>query len=107
MRILSIGVSLPNVDVDNYNALTAPSYFDYDAVYIDPASVTGVPRQLMEGEKSFEAFDGRPVVNGATSAAALSAADQLKRRAEETQRLLESGGVVMVAGRPNATQPGV
>ncbi len=107
MRVLTVGIALPNVDVDNYNALTAPSYFDYDVVYVDPATITTVARQMIEGEKPFESFDGRPIINGATSASGLSAADQFKRRAEETQRLLEAGGVVVVAGRPNATQPGI
>lgn len=36
MRILSIGYPLPNMAIDNYNPLTAPSYCDYDALIIDP-----------------------------------------------------------------------
>ena len=60
MRLLAIGYPLPNVNIDNYNALTAPSYFDYDAMFIDPASITKVVRTLIESEDQFDAFDGRP-----------------------------------------------
>ncbi|MCC6381093.1 MAG: hypothetical protein IT304_01215, partial [Dehalococcoidia bacterium] len=107
MRLLAIGFPLPNVNIDNYTALTAPSYFDSDALFIDPASITRVVRELLEGEQGFDAFDGRPIVNAPTTAAAVSAADQLRRRAEEAQRLLERGGVVVVMARPNATQAGL
>ncbi len=107
MRLLAIGSPLPHIDIDNYSFLTAPSFFDYDALYVDPISVTAHVKQLLDGAKEFDSFDGRPVLNAATTATAVSIADQLRRRGEETQRLLESGGVVIVAGRPNATLGGV
>lgn len=107
MRILVIGYPLPNVVFDNYNALTAPSYNDYDALIVDPASITKAARELAEEGTEFEAFDGRPVVNGPTTASAVSAADQLRRRTDETRRLLEAGGLVVVLGRPDAIQGGV
>jgi len=107
MRILAIGYPLPNPEVDNYNVLTAPAYFDYDAVFVDPASITQVVMQLLEGSQAFEAYDGRPVVNAPTTASAVSAAEQVRRRAEETQRLLESGGTVVLVARPNATVAGL
>ena len=47
------------------------------------------------------------MVNGATTATQLSAADQLTRRAEEAKRFLEQGGTFFVIGRPNAVLPGV
>ncbi len=107
MRVLSIGYPLPNVAIDNYNALTAPSYNDYDALIIDPASVTRVAKELAEGEANYDAFDDRPIINAPTTASAVSAAEQLRRRADETRRLLESGGLVVVLGRPDATQGGI
>jgi len=107
LRVLAVGYPLPNQNIDNYSVLTAPSYFDYDAVIIDPASITRSVQELLDGEREFEAQDGRPVVNAPTTASAVSAADQVKRRGEETQRLLEAGGVVIVFGRPNATQAGL
>ena len=107
MRILTIGYSLPNPIVDNHTVLNAPSLTDYDAAFIDPEAITGAVQQLLEGERPFNAHDGRPVVNGATTATQVSAADQLLRRAEEAERLLEQGGTLFIVGRPNAVLPGV
>jgi len=107
MRILAIGYPLPSPEVDNYNVFTAPSYFDYDALVVDPASITRAVGQLIDGSETFESHDGRPVVNAPTTASAVSAAEQVRRRREETQRLLESGGTVIVFARPNATVGGL
>ncbi len=107
MRLLAIGFSLPSPDIDNYSVLTAPSYFDYDALLVDPESLTAIAARLGEEGAEFEAQDGRPVINGPSSAAAAGAADQFLRRHEETQRFLDHGGVVIVLGRPNAQQGGV
>lgn len=107
MSVLVIGFPLPEPRIDNYNPLTAPSFFDYDAVVVDPASFTATAAQLLSGEREFAAQDGRPVINGPTTAAAVSAADQYRRRLDETQRLLGAGGIVIVLARPNAVQPGI
>ncbi|HEX6031395.1 MAG TPA: hypothetical protein VFY90_08180 [Tepidiformaceae bacterium] len=107
MQFLVIGYPLPNKDIDNYNALTAPSYFDYDGLLVDPASITAVAQSLLQGEREFEAFDGRQVLNAPTTASSVSAADQFRRRHDETTRILEAGGVVLVLARPNAVQGGI
>lgn len=107
MRILSIGFPLPNVAIDNYSALTAASYNDYDVLVIDPASITRDVHDLLSGERQFEAQDGRPVLNAPTTATAVSATDQLRRRSDETARLLEADGLVVVLGRPDATIGGL
>ena len=107
MRILSIGFPLPNVIIDNYSALTAASYNDYDVLVIDPASITRDVNDLLNGERQFDAQDGRPVLNAPTTATGVSATDQLRRRADETARLLEAGGLVVVLARPDATIGGL
>ena len=107
MQILTIGYSLPNQAVDNHTILNAPSITDYDAAFIDPEAVTQAVQQLLEGERPFNAQDGRPVVNGATTATEVSAADQLLRRKEEAERFLSQGGTLFLVGRPNAVLPGV
>ena len=107
MRVLVIGYPLPDSSIDNYNVLTAPSYFDYDALVVDPASITRDAARLVEDGVEFAAHDGRPVLNAPTSASAVSAADQIRRRADETRRMLESGATVIVFARPNAIQPGI
>ena len=81
MRILSIGFPLPNVAIDNYSALTAASYNDYDVLVIDQASITRDVNDLLTGTKTFDAQDGRPVLNAPTTATTVSATDQLRRRA--------------------------
>ena len=35
-RILSLGFPLPGTHVDNYTFLSAPAFFDYDAIVVDP-----------------------------------------------------------------------
>jgi hypothetical protein len=107
VRVLVLGFPLPDPRIDNHNPFNAPSFFDYDAMVVDPATFTLSAAQLLSGEKTFDAHDGRPVVNGPTTASSVSAADQLRRRAEETQRLLGSGATIVVLARPNATQGGI
>ena len=107
MRLLAIGYAMPDPAIDNYNVATAPSYSDYDALFVDPASITATVQAILSEGKDYEAFDGRPVLNVASSPTAASMADQLRRRTDETQRLLEAGGVVFVAGRPNLAVSGV
>jgi hypothetical protein len=107
MRVLVIGYPLPDASIDNYSVMTAPSYFDYDALVVDPASITRDVRRLIEEGHEFEAHDGRPVLNAPTTASAVSAADQVRRRADETRRMLEAGATVIVLGRPNAVQGGL
>jgi hypothetical protein len=48
MRLLAIGFSLPSPDIDNYSVLTAPSYFDYDALLVDPESLTAIAASLSQ-----------------------------------------------------------
>ncbi len=106
-QVLSLGFPLPNYRIDNYNVFSAPSYFDYESMIIDPASITTDVLAVINGTGTFEAFDGRPVVNGATTAEAVSASDMLRRRGEETRRLLDNGGLVIVITRPNAVVYGL
>lgn len=107
MRVLVIGYPMPDASIDNYSVMTAPSYYDYDALVVDPASITRDVRRLIEDGQEFEAHDSRPVLNAPTSASAVSAADQVRRRADETRRMLEAGATVIVLGRPNAVQGGL
>ncbi len=107
MRLLVIGYGMPDPAIDNYNVLTAPSYSDYEALFVDPASITATVQAVLSEGNDYEAFDGRPVLNVPSSPTAVSMADQLRRRTEETERLLQAGGIVFVAGRPNLAITGV
>ncbi len=107
MKVIVVGLPTPNPDIENYTAFNAPSYYDFDALVVDPESLTRVATELLTGEKEFTANDGRVVVNASSSASGVSAGDQLQRRGPETERILESGGTVMVFGRPNAPVTGI
>ena len=84
MQVITIGYSLPNTKVDNHNVLNAPSYTDYEALFVNPSSITTTVSELLEGNKEFSAQDGRPIINGSTTASAVAAADQVRRRSDET-----------------------
>ncbi|MCA9854141.1 MAG: hypothetical protein KC482_11195, partial [Dehalococcoidia bacterium] len=107
MKVIVVGLPTPNPDIENYTAFNAPSYYDFDALVIDPDSLTRVAGELLSGEKEFNAQDGRTIVNAASNASGVSAGDQFQRRGAETERILESGGTVIVIGRPNAPITGI
>lgn len=107
MKVLVVGFPTPNPDIENYTPLTAPSYYDYDALVVDPESITRVAQELLAGERDFQAPDGRTVVNAASTASAVSAGELMQRRADETAKVLESGGTVVVFARPNAPVTGI
>jgi len=80
MRILSVGVPLPGPAVDNHAFTAAPAFFDYDALVIDPVTVS-------------------TVIEGGTA----GLPDLLRDRRDETARLLARGGLVACSAQPNAS----
>ncbi|MBI5289758.1 MAG: hypothetical protein HY873_12370, partial [Chloroflexi bacterium] len=102
-RILSLGFPLPGTQVDNYTFLSAPSFFDYDALVVDPHAASALIEGVIDGSADTRTFTGAPirVMPTATEDAAL--ADILRRRRAETERLLHNGGVVVVFAHPGAT----
>ena len=48
MRVLVIGFPLPDPQIDNYNFLSAPSFFDYDALVVDTASVSRTIEEVVD-----------------------------------------------------------
>ena len=53
MQVITIGYSLPNTKVDNHNVLNAPSYTDYEALFVNPSSITTTVSELLAGNKIF------------------------------------------------------
>ncbi|HYM14026.1 MAG TPA: hypothetical protein VEZ14_00515 [Dehalococcoidia bacterium] len=102
-RILSLGVPLPGVRVDNYSFLSAPSFFDYDAVVVDPASLGRLVEDVCAGSANPETLAGAPVRNGATLAGEADLGELLARRRDETAALLAAGGVVICFAHPPVT----
>jgi hypothetical protein len=107
MRALVIGFPLPSPQIDNYNLLTAPSWFDYDGVLIEPLSVSQVIEDVLEAREEHQTRAEEPVVNRPTGPLAVSLAEMIKRRRAEAQLLLQNGGVIVVFGRPNVVHEGV
>ena len=59
------------------------------------------------GEGAFQTYDDIPVVEGYTSAETVGLVDLLRRRRDETERLLARGGLVVCFAYPDVAHPGV
>ena len=99
-RILSLGFPLPGPIVDNYGFLSAPSYFDYDAVVIDPRAVGETIERVLTGEE-VRTFAGAVVRPSGDGNATL--AGEIERRRAEMTTLLEHGGVAVIFARMPAS----
>lgn len=107
MRVLVIGFPLPDPQIDNYSFASAPSFFDYDALVVDPSSVSQVIEDVVEGRAERATHFDQPVLNGPTSPQAVGLADLLRRRQEETARLLALGRPVVCFAYPDVPHPRV
>ncbi len=106
-RILSIGYPLPGPLVDNYSFLSAPSFFDYDALVVDPAAVARAIEGVVDGSAPAATFTDVPVVNVAAADAAASLAAIIARRRDETAQLLANGGALVCIAHPETALRGV
>jgi hypothetical protein len=108
MHVLAIGQGMPDPSVDNYNWASALSFFDYDALVIDPREgVSKFLDQVARGEGNYQTYDDLPVVEGYTSAGAVGLVDILRRRREETERFLARGGLIVCFAYPEVAHPDV
>ena len=107
VRILSVGRAVAHQSVDNYSVFAAPAFSDYDALVIDPGGVYEAVEDVVAGRAEHRTYSDLAIVNGQTTGDAIAVADVLRRRHDETTRLLERGGVVVVFAYPQATHPGV
>ena len=67
MRVLLIGFPLPNPAFDNYDFIQAPSFYDFDAVVIEPAQVSKVIEDVLTRSEDHQTFAGEPVLIEARS----------------------------------------
>lgn len=107
MRILSLGIGLPDATIDNYNWASSLSFYDYDAIIVEPAQ--GVSRMIegiVKGEQ-YKTYDDIPVEDGPTTAETFGLAELLRRRRDETEKLLARGGIVVVFAHPDVPHPRV
>ncbi len=99
-RILSLGFPLPGVRVDNYNFVSAPAFFDYDAIVVNPLALSELIEGVLAGSVEAATFTGAAVVAERRSATDVALAEVLLRRRDETTRLLAHGGVVICFAYP-------
>jgi len=95
-RILSLGFPLPGPRVDNYNFLSAPSFFDYDAVVADTGAVSSLIEGVIDGSVEAQTFAGHRVRNVAGAPDDVTLAEALLRRREEAAAVLARGGTVVI-----------
>ena len=107
MRTLSIGRPLAHQSIDNHTICNAPAFSDFDAVIIDPAGIVEVVEDIVETRAEHLTYGSLRVVNGQTGGDGIALTEVLRRRLDETTRVLERGGVVVVFASVQATMPGV
>ncbi len=106
-RILSLGFPMPGVRVDNYNFCSAPAFFDYDALVVEPRALAQLIEDTVAGTIEPVTFGDRPVRNEPHHADDVRLADLLLRRRDETRDLLARGGVVVCFGHPATVHEGI
>ena len=99
-RVLSLGFPLPGANVDNYNFLTAPAFFDYDAIVVDPAALSALVEGVRDGSIEAATFGGAAVRVKPAAAGEVALTDVLLRRRDETRMLLDRGGVAVCFAQP-------
>jgi hypothetical protein len=99
-RILSLGFPLPGPQVDNYSFLGAPSFFDYDAIVVDPGVLSLLIESVIDGSAEAATFADLPIRNAAATPVSASLSEVLLRRRDETQTLLANGGAVVCFAHP-------
>ena len=99
-RILSLGFPMPGPQVDNYTFLSAPSFFDYDALVVDPHALSRLIEGVIDGSAEATTFNDAAVRNTPSSPADVALGELLLRRRDETRVLLERGGAIVCFAHP-------
>ena len=102
-----MGIGLPDAAIDNYNWASSLSFYDYDAIIVEPQQ--GVSRMIegiVKGDQ-YKTYDDIPITDGPTTAETFGLSELLRRRRDETERLLAKGGVVVVFAHPDVPHPSV
>jgi hypothetical protein len=102
-RILSLGFPLPGVRVDNYSFCSAPAFFDYDALVVDPSALSRLIEGVADGSLEAKTFGDKRVLNVPERADDVHLVDMLRRRTAEVQALIERGGVIVCFAHPATT----
>jgi hypothetical protein len=107
LRILSLGIGMPDASVDNYNWASSLSFYDYDAIVVEPQqAVSRLIEGVIKGEQ-YKTYDDIPIADGPTTSETFGLSELLRRRRDETERLLAKGGLVVVFAHPDVPHPKV
>lgn len=106
-RILSLGYPLPGPLADNYTVLSAPSFFDYDAMVVEPAAAGQLIEAVIDGSVEARTFGGARVRNEPERPGDVALGELLLRRREETATLLANGGAIVCFAHPAVVHAGV
>ncbi len=101
MRILSLGFPMPGPQVDNHSFASAPTFFDYDAIVVNPLALSQLIEGIASGSEEHTTRSGERVLNAPTGPDAVGLADLLRDRQDETARLLARDGLVVCFAYPN------
>jgi len=101
MRILTLGFPLPGTPIDNFDFASAPAFFDYDALIVDPRALSNLIEDVVGGNEELSTRSGDTVTNGQTGPGTVALADLLRDRQDETSRLLGNGGLIVCILYPN------
>lgn len=107
MRILSLGFPLPGPSIDNFSFFNAPSFFDYDALIVDPRALSQLIADIVERDLEHYTFAGERVTIGGGDAAGVPLTELLHARADETTRLLSRGGLIVCLAIPDVLHTGI
>jgi hypothetical protein len=95
-RILSLGFPMPGIQVDNYTILSAPAFFDYDALVVDPRAARALIDEVAAGAAEARTFGNAVVRAKPMTPDEISLGSLMEQRREETRMLLDRDGVVVV-----------
>lgn len=107
MRVLSLGFPLPGASIDNFSFFSAPSFFDYDALIIDPRALSQLIEDVVERNLEHATFTGECVINGFSGQAGVGLGELLHTRADETMRFLARGGLIVCLAVPDVVHRGI
>ncbi|MEX2245935.1 MAG: hypothetical protein WEC75_04540 [Dehalococcoidia bacterium] len=99
-RILSLGFPLPGPSCDNYTFVNAPSFFDYDAIVVEPSGLSALIESLIADGAQAATFGREKVRNVPQAPGEVALAEVLLRRREETRIALQNGAAIVCFAHP-------
>lgn len=106
-RTLVVGIPLPHVTFDNYSAISAPAFSEYQRLIVETAAFSNVAEEVVAGSGEHRNFGGQIVHNRSSTADAFSLCDLLEMRRREAEWFLSRGGTAVCFSHPDIAHPGV